>query len=919
MRENRRFLNADYISGSNNAESNSVLFFCTTLIAITLFFVFLVGYGFSEKAYASTVVSGSEKGVMTFQIVKDKEEPKIVTPEKEKESESIIPVSYDTDKAEKLTFTGDNPYILLLTIVGAGLNGFACLMLVRKLACEKDVRADIRTEATVAGALFVIACLVISSVMAIKANAEEDVKHLDSKAIVKIKEDGTVISSNMQTTNNFDGKIMLTSIKMPECLKDCKCDVNNHKLGKGDGCKCKCELGGKVNNKILTEAKDNDGSITYEYDVNFQFTKFNFSWDVNGGHFTDKAIAREDVMEDCIAHFLEKKPVRAHYTFKEWNLKSDGSGEVVDKAWITKHNADKDIKFFAIWTPEKYSINYELNGGELDESNENEYTYGKGISKFNAPHKQGYVFDGWYTALTGGEKVERIATTDFGNKKLFARWVGAKDTKYVVKHFFENVENDQFTLDDNATQVLTGETDTLTSAKAISRTGFTPLDFSQEKIAADGKTELIVKYKRNLHTITFDTQGKGETPEAIRGIKFGKKVTFSIDIACENYDFGGWYLEPDCKSKWENEQTMGDSDVVLYAKWTGKPYKIVFHKNNDAATGSMTEQNLNYGESKKLSKSNFSYDNHVFAGWMLDSTNTKADFKDEESVDIFNKSFNGIVNLYALWHTSSEFWMGKANVSIPEPAVVDGVSGTKTVLEVERDIQKLKSGDKSTIDEYTKIMNEDKMHFFTKIGNGNSADDFLEMRIVQVGQHDGDGSVLTLQAVHMLPKAYAHLNTDTNEGGWGVSLIRSEMNNNGGKIRALFNSRLFTHVKTLNKLYGQGSGKVDPFASLTNFWIMSRSELTGAGLTNEKGTLMEGSQYAFWKNKGVSLSSYGALAMKTRSGRVPEGASFGDGCWNTRTPSHTWSGSFMNVAADGNPDDSSLSTRLMGVVPCFSF
>ena len=169
-----------------------------------------------------------------------------------------------------------------------------------------------------------------------------------------------------------------------------------------------------------------------------------------------------------------------------------------------------------------------MNGGILDESNATEYTYGTGISKFNAPHKQGYVFDGWYTALTGGEKVERIATTDFGNKKLFARWIGGKDTKYIVKHAFENVENDQFTLDDNATQVLTGETDTLTSAKAISRTGFTPLDFSQEKIAPDGKTELIVKYKRNLHTITFDTQGKGETPEAIRALILHAKITILV-------------------------------------------------------------------------------------------------------------------------------------------------------------------------------------------------------------------------------------------------------------------------------------------------------------------------------------------------------------------------------------------------------
>ncbi|MDO4454930.1 MAG: InlB B-repeat-containing protein [Eubacteriales bacterium] len=57
-------------------------------------------------------------------------------------------------------------------------------------------------------------------------------------------------------------------------------------------------------------------------------------------------------------------------------------------------------------------------------SNYKTYIYGNGlILPTVAPYaRTGYNFLGWYTAMTGGEKVEAISTRDSGDKVVYARW-----------------------------------------------------------------------------------------------------------------------------------------------------------------------------------------------------------------------------------------------------------------------------------------------------------------------------------------------------------------------------------------------------------------------------------------------------------------------------------------------------------------
>ena len=78
----------------------------------------------------------------------------------------------------------------------------------------------------------------------------------------------------------------------------------------------------------------------------------------------------------------------------------------------------------------QYNITYLDEDGSVIENldpvynNYKVYVYGNGlVLPTAAPYaRAGYNFLGWYTAMTGGEKVEAISTRDSGDKVVYARW-----------------------------------------------------------------------------------------------------------------------------------------------------------------------------------------------------------------------------------------------------------------------------------------------------------------------------------------------------------------------------------------------------------------------------------------------------------------------------------------------------------------
>ena len=114
--------------------------------------------------------------------------------------------------------------------------------------------------------------------------------------------------------------------------------------------------------------------------------------------------------------------VRGGYTFDGWATAPDGAVAYADGAEIT---ADADHKglldLYAVWTPNQYAINYELNGGTAD----NPASYAENAAlTLNPPTKTGYSFLGW-TGSNGDvpQTAVAIAKGSKGAKSYTAHWM----------------------------------------------------------------------------------------------------------------------------------------------------------------------------------------------------------------------------------------------------------------------------------------------------------------------------------------------------------------------------------------------------------------------------------------------------------------------------------------------------------------
>ncbi|MCI5774399.1 MAG: InlB B-repeat-containing protein, partial [Erysipelotrichaceae bacterium] len=118
------------------------------------------------------------------------------------------------------------------------------------------------------------------------------------------------------------------------------------------------------------------------------------------------------------------------YSFKGWysddaynNLVSENNKFIPTKPgerWI-------DATYYAKFTPEVYTIEYDLVGGTLEKENPTEYTVESEAIKLNNPTKTGYTFIGWTgTGLTEETKEVTIAKGSTGNRKYTANWEANK-------------------------------------------------------------------------------------------------------------------------------------------------------------------------------------------------------------------------------------------------------------------------------------------------------------------------------------------------------------------------------------------------------------------------------------------------------------------------------------------------------------
>ncbi len=100
------------------------------------------------------------------------------------------------------------------------------------------------------------------------------------------------------------------------------------------------------------------------------------------------------------------------------------------------------------------------------------------------------------------------------------------DTSYTVEHWKENLEDENYTKVQDATETKNGEAGKDTEAVAREYTAFLPETVIQQKIKADGSTLVKVYYKMKRVSLVLNLQGGNITPPLKdgEGVLSGKKI-----------------------------------------------------------------------------------------------------------------------------------------------------------------------------------------------------------------------------------------------------------------------------------------------------------------------------------------------------------------------------------------------------------
>lgn len=229
-----------------------------------------------------------------------------------------------------------------------------------------------------------------------------------------LENDNTALSlyGTVDLGSTSENAILSKNLTLSEENPEVASEINSY----GDVLVC-----GDVSNSSMLNVTDNNDN-KYEKISEEEFQKFltssKITFDANGGEpdLTSKTVYYGQAYGEMPI------PTKANYTFDGWYTAASAGTKITADTVVT---ALVNQTLYAHWTPNKFTVTYDVNGENATVSTTSKtLSFGDALGELPVPVRDYYRFDGWYTSAdTDAAKVSEDIIPDVAqNITLYAHW-----------------------------------------------------------------------------------------------------------------------------------------------------------------------------------------------------------------------------------------------------------------------------------------------------------------------------------------------------------------------------------------------------------------------------------------------------------------------------------------------------------------
>lgn len=322
-----------------------------------------------------------------------------------------------------------------------------------------------------------------------------------------------------------------------------------------------------------------------------------------------------------------KNASKTGYTFGGWYREASFQTKVTS---IPAGN-EEDVTLYAKWTPIRYTVNFDANGGDGSPS-QTSVSYDEALTLPGGSFSRtGYVLTGWNTAQDGtgtayesSQEVVNLLSVQGASETLYAQW---RPITYRVE--------------------------------------FDPR-------GGEGQIDAI--------TVQYDESFTMPASNSLR--KTGYRLYWWFDNP--EYSYRGARYSPNATVK--NLTTEDGATLVFYAYWSPISYYVRFFANNGTYEADL-QSSFIYDTPKRLNPNAFQWKGYTFAGW---STRPEGPVEYADEAEVVNLTTESGVyfDLYAQWVPTTYYLNLDANGGTGAPEKVTMHYGSSYTLPTEQDVRR---------------------------------------------------------------------------------------------------------------------------------------------------------------------------------------------------------------------------------------